>query len=184
MNNYDNSLPNNSERILKFIHERPACHLRQIRKELHISMGTVQHHLNKLGKQGKIISVRNGLYKYYFPAGVFQTREKNLLQILSQVTARDILLLIVEKENPSQTDIVKSIGISHAAVNWHITRLLDLNIISEYREGKFKRYGLILDPIYLVALMKNYYPNIWNILSNRIGETFLGLSQTEEHEQE
>jgi predicted transcriptional regulator len=42
MNEQDKSLQsNNTERILKFIHERSACHLRQIKKELNISMGTV-----------------------------------------------------------------------------------------------------------------------------------------------
>ena len=33
MNEQDKSLQsNNTERILKFIHERPACHLRQIKR--------------------------------------------------------------------------------------------------------------------------------------------------------
>lgn len=46
MNEQDKSLQsNNTERILKFIHERSAYHLRQIKKELNISMGTVQYHL-------------------------------------------------------------------------------------------------------------------------------------------
>ena len=109
MDDQDKTLHNNTDRILKFIHERPACHLRQIKKELKISMGTVQHHLNRLEKEGKITSVRNGLYKYYFPIGMFQAKERNLLQILSQETARDILFFIVEEKNPSQSDIVTSI---------------------------------------------------------------------------
>ena len=33
----------------------------QIKRELKISMGTVQHHLNKLEKDGKITAVRNSL---------------------------------------------------------------------------------------------------------------------------
>ena len=133
---------NNIDRILKFIHERPACHLRQIKKELNISMGTVQHHLYKLEKDGKITAVRNGLYKYYFPIGIFQAKERNLLQILNQETAKDILFYIVEKRKPSQSDIVTSIGISSAAVNWHISRLIELNLINESKDGKFKRYKL------------------------------------------
>jgi predicted transcriptional regulator len=176
MNEQDKTLHSNTDRILKFIHQRPACHLRQIKKELEISMGTVQHHLNRLEKDGKITSVRNGLYKYYFPIGMFQAKEKNLLQILNQETARDILFFIVEKKNPSQSDIVTSIGISNAAVNWHISRLLELDLINESKDGKFKRYKLNVDSKYLIALMKNYYPNIWNIWSSRIAETFLSLS--------
>lgn len=179
MDEQDKSLHSNTDRILKFIHERPACHLRQIKKELGISMGTVQHHLNRLEKEGKITSVRNGLYKYYFPIGMFQAKERNLLQILSQETARDILFFIVEKKNPSQSDIVTSIGISSAAVNWHISRLLELDLIDENKDGKFKRYKLNVDSKYLIALMKNYYPNIWSIWSSRIAETFLSLSQSD-----
>ncbi len=179
MNKQDRTLHNNTDRIIKFIHERPACHLRQIKKELAISMGTVQHHLNRLEKDGKITSVRKGLYKYYFPIGMFQAKERNLLQILSQETARDILLFIVEKNNPSQSDIVTSIGISNAAVNWHISRLLELELIDENKDGKFKRYKLNIDSKYLILLMKNYYPNMWNIWSSRIAETFLALSQSD-----
>jgi predicted transcriptional regulator len=170
-------IDNNIDRILKFIHERPACHLRQIKKDLNISMGTVQHHLYKLEKDGKITAVRNGLYKYYFPIGMFQAKERNLLQILNQETARGILFYIVEKKNPSQSDIVNSVGISSAAVNWHISRLIGLNLINESKHGKFKRYKLNIDSKYLIALMKNYYPNVWNIWSSRVAETFLSLSQ-------
>ena len=177
MNEQDKTFHSNTDRILKFIHERPACHLRQIKNELNISMGTVQHHLYKLEKDAKITSVRNGLYKYYFPIGIFHINERNLLQILNQETARDILLFIVEKKNPSQSDIVNSIGISHSAVNWHISRLIELNLINENKDRKFKRYKLNVDSKYLIALMKNYYPNIWNIWSSRVAETFLSLSQ-------
>jgi len=178
---YNKTIPidNNIDRILKFIHEKPACHLRQIKKELNISMGTVQHHLYKLEKDGKITAVRNGLYKYYFPIGLFQAKERNLLQILNQETARDILFYIVEEKNPSQSDIVNYIKISNAAVNWHISRLTELDLINENKDGKFKRYKLNVDSKYLIALMKNYYPNIWKIWSSRIAETFLSLSQSE-----
>ena len=48
-----NHSDNNIDRILKFIHQRPACHFRQIKKELNVSMGTAQHHLYKLEKDGK-----------------------------------------------------------------------------------------------------------------------------------
>ena len=40
---------------------------------------------------------------------MFQAKERNLLQILNQETARDILFYIVEEKNPSQFDIVNYI---------------------------------------------------------------------------
>jgi len=170
----------NAKRVIQFIQDHPGCHLRRIRNELEISMGTVQYHLARLEKAGRIASNRHGLFRYYFPIGVFQDNEKNLLEILSQETARDILIFIIEQKNPTQTDIVDRIGMSAASVSWHVGRLARLGLISEIREGKYKRYQLNGDPRNLVSLMKNYYPTLWDRWSNRLAEMFLSMSKGEE----
>ena len=168
----------NGHRVLHFIQENPGCYLRLINRELKVSIGTVQYHLAKLEKMGKITANRYGLYKYYFPIGIFQENQKNVLQILSQETARGILMVIIEQKNPTQKDIINRIGISSAAINWHIRRLISLNIIYEIRDGKYKRYQLHVDHKYIVGLLRNYYPNIWDKWSNRLIELFLSLSSS------
>jgi len=142
-------------------------------------MGTAQYQLARLEKIGKITSTKKGLYKYYFPSGIFQDNEKHILQVLNQETAREILMFIIERNNPTQSDIVNKIGISAASVNWHVRRLIAFKIIDELREGKYKRYQLydLDDSKYIVALLKNYYPSIWNKWSNRLAEMFLSLSR-------
>jgi len=144
-------------------------------------MGTVQYHLNLLEKQGKISSEKQSLHKYYFPIGLFEKNEKHILQILNQKTAREILLAILEKKNPTQTDIVKFMEMSSPSINWHLQRLLGLGLILETRDGKFKRYSFQIDTKYIIALMRNYHPNIWNKWSNRLAETFLSLSREEKN---
>ncbi len=166
----------NVDRILQFIQENPGCHLRLIKRDLDVSIGTVQYHLANLEKIGKITANRYGLYKYYFPVGIFEKSQKDLLQVLSQETTREILMFVIEQKNPTQKDIVRRIGISSAAVNWHIRRLIGLNIIYEIREGKYKRYQLHVDHKYIVGLLKNYYPNIWDKWSDRFVELFLSFS--------
>ena len=142
-------------------------------------MGTAQYQLARLEKIGKITSTKKGLYKYYFPSGIFQDNEKHILQVLNQETAREILMFIIERKNPTQSDIVNKIGISAASVNWHVRRLIAFKIIDELREGKYKRYQLydLDDSKYIVALLKNYYPSIWDKWSNRLAEMFLSLSR-------
>lgn len=170
----------NASRVIQFIEDHPGCHLRRIRNELGISMGTVQYHLARLEKAGRIVSNRRGLFRYYFPIGVFGDNEKNLLEILSHETARDILIFIIELKHPTQTDIVDRIGVSAASVSWHVNRLTDVGVISEVREGKYKRYHLNGDPRNLASLMKNYYPSLWDRWSNRLAEMFLSMSKGEE----
>lgn len=166
--------------VLEYIHEHPGCHLRQVRNDLAISMGTVQYHLGRLENAGRITSNRHGLYKYYFPIGLFQDAEKSLLEILSQETAREIVMFIIEEKNPTQTDIVNKMNVSSASISWHVTRLVEFGIISEIKEGKYKRYQLRGNPKDLMLLMKSYYPSIWDRWSNRLAEMFLSLSAPEE----
>lgn len=172
----------NTERVLLFIEQNPGCHLRQIKRDLGISMGTLQYHLNLLEKSGKIASERHSLHRFYFPVSIFEKHDRNILKILNQETAREILMLIVEKKDPTQTDIVESIKISAASVNWHVKRLIDLGIITEVRDGKFKKYMLVGDSSYIVTLMKNYHPSMWDTWSNRLAETFLSLSGDDEQQ--
>ena len=178
MNDEPNS---NTIRVLQHIQENPGCHLRQIKRELDMSMGTIQYHLNLLNKQGKVSTERQNLHKYYFPIGLFEQNERDILKILNQETAREILMIILEKK-PTQTDIVNIIKISGASVNWHIKRLVEIGLVLEQKDGKFKRYTLGIDSKNIISLMKNYHPNIWNRWSNRLAEMFLSLSK-EDNEQ-
>jgi biotin operon repressor len=86
------------------------------------------------------------------------------------------MMIVLEKKNPTQTDIANLIGISSASVNWQIKRLVELGLMIEVKDGKFKRYSLKIEPNHMVSLMKNYHPNLWSNWSNRLAETFLALS--------
>jgi len=143
-------------------------------------LGTAQYHLDRLEKMGRIVSTRLGFYRHYFPVGIFHENEKEILKVLGQETTREILMLIIELQIPTQTDIVSSIGISAASVNWHIKHLIKFKLIEEVRAGKYKRYQLRDredSSKYITMLMRNYYPNIWDKWSNRLAEIFLSLSR-------
>ena len=172
----------NGGKVLRFIQEKPGCHLRLIKSELGISIGSVQYQLLKLEKMQRITSSRRGSHKFYFLHGLFKDNERNLLQFFRQETAREILMFIIEQKNPTQTDIVNSIGISAASVNWHVRHLIDFKIIGGAKEGKYTRYQLShsSDSKYIVTLLKNYYPSIWDKWSNRLAEMFLSLSRGEQ----
>ena len=165
------------EKVLYFIQENPGCHLRKVKRSMSISMGTVQYQLDKLEKLGRITSTRRGLYKYYFPVGLFKENEKEILEVLTRETARKILMYIIEQKNSTQTDIVNNVRISARSVSWHVGRLINLQIIREIKDGRYKRYQLYeKDPEFIITLLRNYYPSIWDKWSIRVVEMFLTLS--------
>lgn len=172
-----------AEKLLSFIQDNPGCHLRKIKREMGISMGTVQYQLDKLEKMGKATSTRRGFYKYYFPVGLFKDNEKDILEVLTHETARKILMFILEQKNPTQTDIVNNVRISPRSISWHVGRLIALKIIREVRDGRYKRYQLQDDGAKnILTLLRNYYPSIWDKWSMRIVEMFLSLSGSGEIE--
>jgi predicted transcriptional regulator len=178
------SLEKSTDKVLHFIQANPGCHLRQIKKELQVPMGTIQYQLTQMEKMGKITSLKRGLYRFYFASGIFRDIEQDILQILSQETAREILMFIIERRNPSQTEIVKRIRLSPSSVNWHVKRLITSQIIKEVRVGRYKKYQLedSYNSIHIAKLLRNYYPSIWNNWSIRVVETFLSLSSTRDED--
>jgi predicted transcriptional regulator len=173
-------LGDTAERILQFIQTNPGCYLRKIKEVMNISMGTAQYHLEKLEKSGKIVSARHGLYKHYYPAGIFKENEKEILKVLGQETAREILMFIIEEQAPTQTEIANRTGISPASVNWYVRHLIEIMLIIEIKDGRYMRYQLrdrTASTRYITMLMRNYYPNIWDRWSDRLAEIFLSLSR-------
>lgn len=168
------------DKVLSFIQDNPGCHLRRIKREIDISMGTVQYHLHKLEKMGRVTSTRRGLYKYYFPAGLFRENEKEILEVLTHETARKILMFIIEQKSPTQTDIVNSVRISARSISWHVGRLIALKMIREIKDGKYKRYQLQDDAKDILTLLRSYYPSVWDKWSMRVVEMFLSLSSSRE----
>lgn len=172
----------NAQRILEYIQKNPGCHMRQIKRNVDLSMGVTQYHLSLLEKMGKITSERHTLRRSYYPVGLFEKDERQILKILNQETRRNILLFIIEKKNPTQTDIIEKIKISAASVNWHIQELIKFNIIHETRDGKYKRYDLVGNSDYIVALIKKYHPRIWQKWSDVLAELFLTMGVPEKND--
>jgi len=169
-------LNENTQRVLQFIQENPGCHLRRIKRDLNMSMGTAQYHLQSLEKMGRVVSEKQSLHRFYFPVGSFGTLERNILKILNQDTAREILLLIMEAGNPTQNEIVNKVKISASTANWHLKRLIDFDIINEKKEGKFKKYQMNGNYNNVVKLLQNYHSSVWDRWSVRLAELFLSLS--------
>jgi predicted transcriptional regulator len=173
----------NEERILQFIESHPGTYLREIRRGLKISMGSTQYNLYRLENKGKVVSLKRGLHKFYFLKGVFGDHEKNIFQILNQGTSRKILLVIIERINPTQTDIIEKVGISYASLHRHIELLLRFKIIKEEFEGRHKRYTLFSkrSSYLILALFKNYYSNSWIRWSEGLTDMYLALSEDNEN---
>jgi predicted transcriptional regulator len=85
----------NRVRILEFIKANPGTHLRKIKRELNLAMGVIQHHLYKLERERRLVSVRHGLYKRFYADRGLRVEDREILNILSQETERDVVLYLI-----------------------------------------------------------------------------------------
>ncbi len=173
----ENDTDDNRSRIFELIQKNPGTHLRKIVKELRLAMGDVQYHLDILEKSGKIKSRRSGLRRNYYSMAIVNEKDEIILAFLRQETSRDILVYLIEHPNSTQMDIAEFMHFSSPTISWHMSRLIDNDIVWSTREGRNVRYSINGDFLYTVAyLLKTYHPSIWNNLASRLAEVFLEIS--------
>ena len=142
-------------------------------------MGAIQYHLGVLEKEDHIISRRKGLYKRFYPNLVFGESQRNILDVLSQETERDILLYLIGNPSVSQKELSKYARISSGTINWHMKRLNSSGLVSISREGQYVRYRLANNPDEILKLLQIYHPSIWENFADRFADVIDELSRGE-----
>ena len=154
----------------------PGSHLRQIKRDLNLSMGVVQYHLYALETEKKILSRRGGLYKRFYPALVFSEHQQDVLDVLSQETERDLLVYLIQNPNANQKELSDYAQISPGTINWHMKRLISSGLIGVHREGQFVRYLVNGDRDEILKLVQGYHPSTWASWADRFANALNEVS--------
>ena len=161
--------------IYKYILNTAGVHLRKFLKELGLAMGDTQYHLSVLEKEGRIKSRRIGKHRHYYPVTIPDEQNELILAFLRQETARDILVYLMENSGSTQQELANFKKVSAPTIKWHMSRLIESELVIVTREGKTVKY-FIKDPESLTSSLKDYMPILWNSLVNRFAEKFLEIS--------
>jgi predicted transcriptional regulator len=175
-NKDQNTLPLNGRRIYEYIVDNPSCHVRKISRELDLAIGDTQYHLKILEKKDLIKSRRVGLFRMYYAVAIFRERQQSILAVLGQEVPRDIILFLIESPGATQIDIARHESLTPPTINWHMSRLIEIGLVSRRKKGKFVKYYTQGDTDDITNILKIYYPSLWSKLSNRLAEVFLDLS--------
>ena len=175
-NKDQNTLPPNGRRIYEYIVDNPSCHVRKISRELDLAIGDTQYHLKILEKKDLIKSRRVGLFRMYYAVAICRERQQSILAVLGQEVPRDIILFLIESPGATQIDISRHESLTPPTINWHMSRLIEIGLVSRRKKGKFVKYYTQGDMDDITNILKIYYPSLWSKLSNRLAEVFLDLS--------
>jgi predicted transcriptional regulator len=164
--------------VFDFIKTHPGAHLRQIRRDLDLSMGVVQYHLYSLERERKILSRRGGLYKRFYPALIFSEHQQEVLDVLSQETERDMLIYLLRTPDATQKEISDFAQISGGTANWHMKRMVSSGLVGVRREGQFVRYNVNGDRNEILKLVQSYHPSVWARWADRFANALSEVSET------
>jgi len=107
---------------------------------------------------------------------VTDIRHELILAVLHQETQGEIILYLIEHPSATQSDIAMHIGITSPTVNAHMSRLIEMDLVKSFKDGRFVKYLLVEDIEDIIYDLEFCYPSIWARLSNRLANLFLDLS--------
>ena len=154
--------------ILQFIIDNPSAHLRKIKSSLGYSIGTVQHHIKNLEKEGKIKSTKGFYRNYYF---VDDYKHKALMNLLNLETPRKIIIHLLQHESANQSQLADITGFTSSTISFHMKKLVSLGVVNLRYDGKFSVYS-IKNKENLIPILSRYSFSTWGSMVSSMTDLF------------
>lgn len=167
--------------VYTFILNNPGSYFREILRSLRIGTGNLQYVIENLQRDGKIMSIKVGAYKHFYPCELEESR-RNLLSTLSQESPREILIFLASHPGSSQTNVARKISCSSPTARWYLQRLESLGLLWSRRHGAELKYYANTSIPELASLLERYRQGIWNRYADRMADlmrTFEGDDREE-----
>jgi DNA-binding MarR family transcriptional regulator len=118
--------------IFGYIQANPGAHYNAIMQDLDLKNGVGAYHLKVLEREGYIKSLKEGIYKRFYPA-TMRVPEKRLH--LSRIQ-RDILKEIQNHPGVTQKQLSKLLDESKQVINYHVKILESARLVRYERAGR------------------------------------------------
>ena len=171
----------NYENILSHIDKFPGLRFYQLKKEIGIANGTLQHHLSSLMKSG-IISIEydNSTPRYF--SNKIESNSQVIIKRLSQNTSSQIIRLLLKKECQTFAQLVKYTKKSPGTVSLYKNKLVADKIIMGSTDNCKcnKKHGMkikyrLSDPKKVRALVLEYGKSSLSQSADNLADVFLSL---------
>ncbi|MFQ5837320.1 MAG: ArsR family transcriptional regulator [Thermoplasmata archaeon] len=123
------------DRIYRYVTRHPGTHLRQIQRELNISLGTLRHHLASLEDEGLLESRKERRFRRFFASGKVDARLKPYLGPLRQDRLRRVVLCLLTGGPMRYTDLLQDLMIPESTLALYLRILMDARIIKRRKQG-------------------------------------------------
>jgi len=171
----------NYENIVSHIIKFPGLRFYQLKKEIGIANGTLQHHLSSLVKSGSIFIQYDNSTPRYFSKKI-ESDSQVIIKRLSQNTTSKIIRLLLKKECQTFAQLVKYSKKSPGTVSLYKNKLVTDRIIMGSTDNCKcnKKHGMkikyrLSDPKKVRALVLEYGKSSLSKSADNLADVFLSL---------
>ena len=129
--------------IYNYIKNFPGSHLREISKNLDLSLSVVRYHIHYMEKKGLILSEKDRYYKRFFRANKLDKKQRIIALILRQKKFREIILFLLQYPNSKHSEISYHLNLPLSTLTKYMEYLIKNKIVEERKEGRIKKYKVI-----------------------------------------
>lgn len=140
--------------IFEYVQANPGVHFSQLKRDLDMETGLLQHHLRTLENYDVLTSEEHQGKRRLFVAEELDDEERAILSSLRYETTRHILLFLLEENTARNRAIAEELGVAPATVSWHVSRLVEDGIVSEVRNGRTTRYTVTDEELTMQLLVR------------------------------
>ncbi|WP_435178588.1 winged helix-turn-helix transcriptional regulator [Halorussus sp. AFM4] len=133
------SLPTRKE-LFEHVEANPGIHFNQLKRDLDMETGLLQHHLQELEQYGVLESEAYQGKRRVFVARELDEEEKSILAVLRYETTRRILLHLLENGPARNSEIAEAVGVTPATISWHLSNLVEEGVVEAVEDGRTTRY--------------------------------------------
>ncbi len=127
-------------RILQYLSRYPCIHLHGLAKSMGLSINNARWHLGKLLENGYLSTLKMGNKRIYFPTGMIEVEDVNILAIVNNTNSARIFPIIAATPGITQKEISEIVDIKQQTLIDKIKLFEEVGLITSVRDGRYKRY--------------------------------------------
>ncbi|MEK6821393.1 MAG: winged helix-turn-helix transcriptional regulator [archaeon] len=138
------------KKIYTIIESSPGLHFREIQRRSELAVGSLQYHLDYLGKHHIVRTQKEGKFvRYYSVRGPSVGNDagnhlgQQTMAFLRHDSTRKIILFLLTENRANNETIAAHIGLSPSTTSWHLDKLVEAGVVARQREGRKTFFSLV-----------------------------------------